>query len=407
MTQVYAVNSLRRRALLQAGVAFAAGTVLGPVRARADDGPVMLGTLTPLTGSGGTYGPSMRDAAALVVAEVNAAGGVLGRQIRLVSEDDETNPDAGVRAARKLIDVDRVSAIIGTWASSVTSAVAPLCWESKTFLTTTSGADSITRLPHDGYLIRTQPDTELQGRKFGQLALDVGAKKLVFLGPQTPFAQSTADSIAAAVKPSGGTLSTIIYDGAKTSYRSEVDAAIRAQPDTIVLGGYVSDTTIVLKDLYRADFRGHLIAFGYAITPKLLSELQPEIVEGLYALSPSPAVGSTAYTRLARLLAKGDDVDTYTAQVYDQTNLVILAMAAAGGTTGTDVRRAVRLVSQGNGPVVDNAVDGLKALASGAKELNYEGASGPCTFDAIGDIVAAHFRFDRVQGGKLVLLRID
>ncbi|WP_163351444.1 ABC transporter substrate-binding protein, partial [Klebsiella aerogenes] len=88
---------------------------------------------------------------------------------------DQTSPEAGVRAARKLIDVDKVSAILGTWASSVTTAVAPLCWESKTFLATVSGADPITALPHQGYLVRTQPNTTLQGRKFGEFALEQGA----------------------------------------------------------------------------------------------------------------------------------------------------------------------------------------------------------------------------------------
>ncbi|HUG37499.1 MAG TPA: ABC transporter substrate-binding protein [Candidatus Limnocylindrales bacterium] len=95
-----------------------------------------LGALNPLTGAGGSYGPSMRKAIEWVISEVNAAGGVAGRQVQLAAEDDQTNPEAAVRAARKLIDVDKVAAIMGTWASSVTTAVAPLCWESKTFLTT-------------------------------------------------------------------------------------------------------------------------------------------------------------------------------------------------------------------------------------------------------------------------------
>ena len=133
-----------------------------PAVVRAQGDPIKLATLTPLTGAGGPYGPVMAKAAAAVVEEVNEAGGVLGRRIELVSEDDQTNPEAGVRAARKLIDVDKVSAIMGTWASSVTTAVAPLCWESKTFLCTVSGADSITQLPHQGYLIRTQPNSTLQ-----------------------------------------------------------------------------------------------------------------------------------------------------------------------------------------------------------------------------------------------------
>src|SRR4030095_3775029 len=93
---------------------------------------------------------------------VNQAGGVLGRRISAVIEDDQTNPEAAVRAARKLVEVDKVSVILGTWASAVTAAVAPVCWESKTFLMTVSGADSITQLPHQGFLIRTQPNSKLQ-----------------------------------------------------------------------------------------------------------------------------------------------------------------------------------------------------------------------------------------------------
>src|SRR5690242_21814520 len=149
----------RRTALLSGVAAVAAPSVL-----RAQGEPIKIATLTPLTGAGGPYGPAMAKVAGAVVEEVNAAGGVLGRKVQLVSEDDQTNPDAGVRAARKLIDVDKVSAIMGTWASSVTTAVAPLCWESKTFLCTVSGADSITLLPHQGFLIRTQPNRSEERR---------------------------------------------------------------------------------------------------------------------------------------------------------------------------------------------------------------------------------------------------
>src|SRR3954447_371552 len=184
-------DMLHRRTLLLAATAASL-----PLAARAEEGPIVLGSLTPLTGAGGSYGPSMRDVIAAVVKQANDAGGVLGRQVRLVSEDDQTNPDAGVRAARKLIDVDKVSAIIGTWASSVTTAVAPLCWESKTFLATVSGADSITLLPHQGYLIRTQPNTVLQSVAFVRLAKQIGAKRPYFLSIQAPFAQPTQDRLA-------------------------------------------------------------------------------------------------------------------------------------------------------------------------------------------------------------------
>jgi branched-chain amino acid transport system substrate-binding protein len=96
--------------------------------------------------------------------------------------------------ARKLIDVDRVSAIMGTWASSVTTAVAPLCWESKTLLCTVSGADSITLLPHQGYIIRTQPNSQLQVTTLAEFMLSLGVKKVYTMIKQTPFTQLRSTS---------------------------------------------------------------------------------------------------------------------------------------------------------------------------------------------------------------------
>src|SRR5215471_13007869 len=205
-------SRISRRVVLGGAATLVASTALA-VRAQAP--PIKLGTLTPLTGAGGSYGPSMRKAMAWVVEQVNGAGGVLGRRVELVSEDDQTNPDAGVRAARKLIDVDKVVAVMGTWASSVTTAVAPLCWESKTFLTTVSGADSITQLPHQGYLVRTQPNTHLQVSKLSAFVLSLGARKIYTMIPQTPFTQATIDLMGKVLPKGGATHQGLIYDDKK------------------------------------------------------------------------------------------------------------------------------------------------------------------------------------------------
>jgi branched-chain amino acid transport system substrate-binding protein len=367
--------------------------------------PIKIGTLTPLTGAGGPYGPPMVKAAQAVAAQINAAGGVLGRQIEIISEDDQTNPDAAVRAARKLIDVDKVVAIIGTWASSVTTAVAPLCWESKTFLATVSGADSITLLPHQGYLIRTQPNTTLQGKKFGEFALAQGSKKVFFLTPQTPFAKSEFDAITIAVKAGGGDTATLIYDDKKPSYRSEVDQALRFEPDTIILGGYTPDTTVLVKDLYRASFNGHKLAFGYAVNQKLIDSVPADTVEGCFTLAPSPAEGSVGYEDLVKLIGLASP-DPYTAQIYDHINLVLLAIAQAGEASGTAIKDAIRSVSQApGGTKVSSAREGLKLVAA-KTPVDYDGASGPCDFNAIGDITDSKFRYEQVKSGKLTLVKI-
>ncbi len=393
-----------RRAVLRTGLA--AGSMLATPRLlRAAEGPIPLAALVPLTGAGSSYGPDMAKAAKAVVDQVNGAGGILGRQIALTVADDQTSPDAAVRAARQLIDVTKVAAIIGTWASSVTTAVAPLCWESKTFITTTSGAESITQLPTNGYLIRTQPTTSLQGRKFGSFALETGAKKVFFFSPQTPFFQSEFDAITAVVKAAGGQTSSLVYDDQKPSYRSEVDTILRFGPDAVILGGYTPDTTVVLKDLFRAGFKGAKIGFAYAINQKLIDSVPKPVVEGCYTLAPSPAEGGGAWDALIKLTGI-QHPDPYTAQVYDQTNLVILAMALAGEASGTAIRNTVRKVSQApGGQVVVSAPDGLKAIAA-KQAIAYDGASGPCKFTDSGDITDTKFRYEQVKNGAITLLKI-
>jgi branched-chain amino acid transport system substrate-binding protein len=394
-------NRIGRRAVIASGVA----ALAAPSVVRAQGEPIKIATLTPLTGAGGPYGPVMAKAAASVVEQVNSAGGVLGRRVQLISEDDQTNPEAGVRAARKLIDVDKVSAILGTWASSVTTAVAPLCWESKTFLCTVSGADSITLLPHQGFLVRTQPNSKLQVTRVGEFMLSLGAKKVFTMIPQTPFTQSTFDTLNAVLPKGGATHQSLIYDDKKTTYRSEVDQALRASPDLILAGGYTPDSVVLLKDLYRAGFKGKVVGFAYSINQKLLDQVgQAEVVEGVYTFAPSPVEGSGAYERVKKATGLASP-DPYTSQVYDHTSMVLMAMAVGKAATGAAIKDNIRKITQGGGKSVDNAVDGLKAIAAGEK-VDYTGASGPCDFDDKGDILDCKFRYEQIRAGKFTLVKI-
>ena len=395
---------MSRRTALK-GAAAAGVLLAAPAVVRAQGAaPPKLATLTPLTGAGGSYGPSMRKSAAAVVEAVNAAGGLLGREVELVSDDTQTNPEAAVRAARKLIDVDRAMAIVGTWASACTTAVAPLCWESRTMLACVSGADSITRLPHQGYIIRTQPVAALQITAVTRFILGEGAGKLAWIGPQTPFAQPSIDIMTKVAGEAGKSVAGLIYEADKTTYRSEVDRILRERPDYLMLGGYTPDSIVVLRDLYRAGYEGVILGPAYAVNRKLLDALPHEVTEGVRTYAPSPDVNSSAYERVQAIHGT-DDVDPYTTQVYDHANLMLLAAAAAGKAEGTAMRDAMRSVSQGEGEAVDNAVDGIRLLSQG-RPINYAGASGPCDFDEIGDISSATFRFDKVSAGQFELMKI-
>lgn len=390
-----------RRALLLGGLAMPFVSRI----ARAQTGAIRIGTLTPQTGAGGSFGPAMVKAIRAIADEVNAAGGIAGQKIELISEDDQTNPDAAVRAARKLIDVDRVSAIIGTWASSVTTAVAPLCWENKVMLFTVSGADSITKLPHQGFIIRTQPNTYLQGTRAAKYIADQGAKRVFSLAAQTPFAVDSYTRLTDVLRENGAeTIGQVIYDPAKTSFRSEIDQALRGKPDWLYLNSYTPDITVLLRELFRAGYDGRKFTYGYAATPKLLENAPADVVEGLVSFSPSPDIDSPAYKRVQAIV--GADPDPYSCQTHDHISLAVLAIAKAKSATGQAIHDSVRAIGNPAGTKVTSAVEGLKLLADG-REVNYEGASGPCKFTPTGDIQDCKFRFDVAEKGRYRLLSIS
>jgi branched-chain amino acid transport system substrate-binding protein len=375
------------------------------MRAYAQGEPIKVGILTPLTGAGGNDGPRMLKAMQAVFDEVNKSGGVLGSKIEPVVEDDQTNPEAAVRAARKLIEVNKVPIIMGTWASSVTAAVAPVCWESKTFIMTVSGADSISLLPHQGFLIRTQPTSKLQATAHATYIAALGKKRIGVLGIQAPFAVPTKEHLDNYMKAhGGGVVSHVIYEKDKPTYRSEIDQAMKEKPDFLYLNGYAPDTVVVMRDLWRAGVDLPKFCQTYAVPQATLDANPPEVSEGVITALPSADIDSTAYKAGAERLGL-KELDGFAAQATDWASLCVLTIAKAKAATGVALKDNVRKISQGGGQKVYTAIEGLKLLAEG-KEINYEGASGPCDFNEIGDIGQCRFRWSQVKNGKLEFVKI-
>lgn len=393
-----------RRKVLKGAAALAATAAL-PKGAYAQGEPIRIGILTPLTGAGGNDGPRMLKAMTAVFEEVNKQGGVLGRRIETVVEDDQTNPEAAVRAARKLIEVNKVPMILGTWASAVTAAVAPVCWESKTFLMTVSGADSITLLPHQGFLIRTQPTSKLQATAHGEFIWAQGGRKVGIIGIQAPFAMANKEHLEATLKPKGGEIvAHIIYEKDKPTYRSEIDQMMRGKPDYIYTNGYAPDTVVLLRDMFRAGINLPKFAQSYAVPQPTLDTIPAEVSANVFTGQPSADIESPAY-KLAAERTGDKEPDGYVSQATDWASMAVLTIAKAKEVSGVAMKDNVRKICQGPGQKVYTAVEGLKAMAEG-KEINYEGASGPCDFTDIGDILGCRFRYMHVVKGKLEFLKL-
>lgn len=391
------VTVSRRRFL---GTTAAAATMLGaPTIARGQE-PIVIGTLMPLSGGGGVYGGDMQRAVVLEAEIINAAGGVLGRQIKLFHEDGQTNPDGAVRGARKLIDVNRVVAILGTWSSAVTLAVGPICVQNKVVLLNCSGSEKVTDLGKTGYAYRTQASNVLWGAAFGRLAAERGFKRAAVLGQQNPFALTMKEYFEKAFEQRGGKLvETVMYNPEQSSYRGELTRAFASKPEVILIAGYTPDASILVKDWFRAGYGGQLLLPGFAVNPKFISNVGAEAAQGILVVEAAPAPESKAFQQFKKVMGK-DDLFLYSSQTYDQLALVCLAMQASGEPTGDGIRKSMRRIANPPGTQVSSAVEGIAAIKAG-QDIDYDGASGSCDFDENGDLMTKSFYVFQVKEGKL------
>ncbi len=172
----------------------------------------------------------------------------------------------------------------------------------------------------------------------------------------------------------------------------------------IYLNGYTPDVTVVMKELFKAGYTGAKIAQGYAVNQKLLDSMPAEVSDGTYTATPSPAVVLRGLQAPGQVPRRRPTSIPYSCQCHDHDQPRRRSPsprprarppAPPSRTTSGRSRRAA-------GTKVDSAVEGLKLLAQG-KEINYEGACGPCDFTEIGDILDCKIRFDQADKGKFKL----
>ena len=168
---------MQRRNFVKLGGAAAALQFLPSIGFSQQGEVFRIGSLTPITGAGSPYGPGMQQAIRLAVDEVNAAGGAGGRKLELFTEDDQTKPDAAVLAAKKLIEVNKVQAVLGTWASGVTLAVMPLTDAAGIIQMNVSGAPAISTLDTKDLVWRFQATNDRFGAAFAEICTKRGFKR--------------------------------------------------------------------------------------------------------------------------------------------------------------------------------------------------------------------------------------
>ena len=309
---------------------------------------IKVGVLLPLTGAQAKFGEIEKRSFEMALEEINAKGGVNGKKIELLFEDDTGKPDVGRSGVEKLISREKVSVITGGYSSSVTAAAAPVAQQFKVpFVICTGSADDITEKGYD-YIFRLNPPaseypdsvkTFLQG-----VAKDV--KTVALLYENSAFGQSSSKSFEKDAEGLG--LKIVVKEGYQAGaidFKPILTKVKAANPDMIYMVSYVMDASLLMRQSKELRINPKLFVGGGAgFTLPEFGKSAGDAADYVYSatlwVETLPFPGAKAYFDNYKK-KYGDETEYHGAEAYAAMYVVADALKRAKSITPKDVREAL------------------------------------------------------------------
>lgn len=376
-----------------------------------DEGPIVIAWLADYSGPLAEYGREMGNGAQLAVDHINAAGGLLGRSVVLVTGDTNTDPTRAVEEARRLVEVEGAVGIAGPVASSTTLPVGEsICGPlSVPCVTPAATSPQLSLADDDGFLFRATISDAAQGPVLGMLAEDEGYQRVGVLYRDDPYGQGLAEAFAAAFS---GEANLVSYQPvAQPSYLAELQRAAEDGAEALVVIAFEEAQVFIREALEQGLFDEFIFVDG-SKSQDLIDAIGAEYLEQMKgtAQAPGPETPSLAAWQDAYRNAYGDlPALPFVAESYDAAMVLMLAIEAAGSTDGAAIRDALPMVSSPGGEIViagsAGVAAGLTALRAGS-DINYEGAATTLDWNAVGDVTSGYIGIWQYAGGGIEELEV-
>jgi branched-chain amino acid transport system substrate-binding protein len=268
------------RRVLSTALAVALGTTLLAAGAAAQD-TIKIGVTQPLTGAFAASGNYVTQGAKIAEEEINKAGGVLGKKIELIVEDNKSNPTEAVATAEKLIVKDKVPVMMGAWSSTLTLAVMPKLEEYKVpMLVETSSSGKITTSGNP-YIFRISPTSEMEAKAFTPLIKSLGIKKADFLATNNDFGLGASKEFSEMAKKEGVTVGVMeTMDPKATDFSAQLAKIKASGSDTLFVTTAVEQITLILKQAKDQQVPQRIITTGGSNSPDQLIAQAGEAANG-------------------------------------------------------------------------------------------------------------------------------
>jgi branched-chain amino acid transport system substrate-binding protein len=325
--------------------------------------PLKIGLVTALSGQSARAGEALTRGLTIAIDEVNAKGGVLGRQVELVRRDDEANPAKGVIAARELVQREKVAVLIGGLDTPVALAIVPFANEQKVpFIDPWAAGTGITvNGAKDNYVFRVSARDDLVDKAIVNYAIkNHSVKKPGLILVNNPWGESNEKGLTAALKEANIQPAGIEkFEGNDVDVVPQLARLKQAGADVLFLVGNVGPSAQVVKSLDRMGWKVPIVSHWGPAGGRFTELAGPSAREVVFIQTYSffGKLSPVGERVLAALKAKYPDVKgpgdvtpaVGVANAYDALHLAALAIEKAGSTKGEAIRDAMYKIERHEG----------------------------------------------------------
>ncbi|WP_426506035.1 ABC transporter substrate-binding protein [Dactylosporangium sp. McL0621] len=351
--------------------------------AAAGDGVLKIGTILPQTGSLAFLGPPEFAGVDVAIKEINDNGGVLGKPVQIQHMDSgDTSTDIATQSVNKLL-TDKTDVIIGAASSSVSlSVIDKITGAGVVEISPANTSTAFTAYNDHGLYFRTAPPDTLQGRVLGDLIVQDGNATTGMLVLNDSYGTGLAENAKKEIESGGGkVVASVTYDPKAADFSGEVGQIKQANPDAIAIIGF-DETKKIVPKLLEQGLKSKKWYFVDGNIADYSKDFQPGTLTGFKGTQPG---AETKADFKQRLLGVNKDLKdfNYAVESYDATILSALAAEEAGSDNPGEIAKHLTTVSKGGEKCTGykQCLDLIKAK----KDIDYEGLSGPISFNDAGD----------------------
>jgi len=324
-----------------------------------------IGAILSLTGSAAQYGKWSQNGIELAVSEINSAGGVDGKPLEIIYEDDASVPGSAVSAAKKLIAIDHVSAIIGPLTSSSVLAAAPVAEAGRVVLLSPCGSSPKITEAGD-YIFRNWPSDNFEGSAMADfLAQQLHFKRVVVVAMNNEYGIGLRDVFVPRAKELGlQILDVMSFEQGATDFRAQAARVAELKPDVVYAPGHAREVAMLIRQSREIGVKAVFVS-GVAFGDPDVFTIAGSAADGTYFTAPSfdPTSQAEIVKKFQASYAKRFHTpgEVFAGHAYDAVRILAKAFRDAGGDAA-------------------KVKDALYAIK------HFPGVTGDTTFDKNGDV---------------------